>query len=123
MLILLDSATTYGGRLMLFGSSVEKGRTRWYVRSVETVLVVAIPGYFVALFLNRELGVAKFLELPLIFASLLLAIELLQRQGRALESLATRFAAVEGNVADLALIVARLDRGAEITFYRDRQFY
>lgn len=121
---------------------LEDQRRTWFARTAKIVLPVAIAGYFVTLFVHAELGLGKFLELPLVLASLLVAITLLERQERTLGSLATTVTALErrmtsldqtvagltGTVAGLEAIVAGLsaaagDRGASVTFYRDRQFY
>ena len=75
-------------------TSLEKARRKWFVRTLEVVLAAAIPAYLIALFVNRELGFAKALELPLVFASLILAIELLQRLGTTVSTLEQRVTAV-----------------------------
>ncbi len=108
---------------MLNGSSLEKERTKWFVRTLEAVLGAAIPAYFVIFFLHRELGIGSILEVPLIFASLIFAIELLLRQNSTVAELEQKVATMSQTVADLAAIAARLDRGAEVKFYQDRQFY
>ena len=109
--------------MALTGASLERARRRWFARTLEVVLGAAIPVYLIALFVNRELGVAKALELPLIFASLIIVIELSQRQDVAMAALDKRVASMESNLA--ALIAAAMGQhdGTEVKFYRNRQLY
>lgn len=109
--------------MSLTGASLEKARRRWFARTLEAVLGVAIPVYLIALFVDRELGVAKALKLPLIFASLILAIELLQRQDAAVAALDRRVASMESNLAALTVAAMRQHDGTEVKFYRNRQLY
>lgn len=110
---------------------LEDRRKIWTTRVAKIVLTTSIGAYFVALFLHAELGVGKFLELPLILASLLVAITLLERQERAMGSLGASVTALEQRMTRLEAGLAGLEaaaaiageRGVNATFYRDRQFY
>ena len=109
--------------MALDGPELEKARRKWFVRTLEVVLAAAIPAYLIALFVNRELGFARALELPLVFASLILAIELLQRLGSTVSTLETRVAAVDANLAGLVAAMSRQTAGVEVTFYRNHELY
>ena len=107
----------------LDGSALEKARRKWFARTLEVVLAAAIPAYLIALFVNRELGFAKALELPLVFASLILAIELLQRLGSTVSRLERRLDAVDSNLTGLLAVLAQQTAGVEVTFYRNHELY
>jgi hypothetical protein len=51
----------------------------WFSRTIKALLVLSIPAYVVAVVVNRELGFLAWLEVPLISATLLLIVSLLER--------------------------------------------
>jgi hypothetical protein len=62
--------------------SLKTVREYWFVRSLKVVLGLSLPAYFVLMFMNRELSFLKFVEVPLVFASVLLLITMVERLER-----------------------------------------
>jgi hypothetical protein len=65
--------------------SLQCMREYYFVRTLKAVLSLSLPAYFVFLFVNHELDFLKFVEVPLVFASILLLIsmvECLERQAK-----------------------------------------
>jgi hypothetical protein len=76
---------------------LELVRSRWSTASVKVVLGASLPTYFIFLFLNRELDFLRLVEIPLMFASVLLLISMVERIERQVDGEAKVFVRTYAN--------------------------
>ncbi|MEU8238443.1 hypothetical protein AB0C07_09375 [Actinoplanes missouriensis] len=64
---------------------LELARNLWFARTLKIALGASLPAYFIFLFLNRELAFLRIVEIPLMFASVLVLISMTERVERRLD--------------------------------------